>query len=145
MRASWTKNSWKAAVIGGVVAIVALVSGRAVIGALTDDRDPERVAARSTAKPSSRAVDDCNRYAAQVARNNGRIVKEGLIGGAVGAGIGAAGGAVADGGSGAGKGAGIGAIVGAAAGAIHGLSEENRKSEQAAVAYRTCMAQRSNN
>ena len=88
----------------------------------------------------SRVIEDCNAYAAQARRDTGRIVKDGVVGGAVGAGVGAAGGAVVDRHHSVGRGAGIGALVGAAVGTLHGLNEENRKSEQARAAYAECMA-----
>jgi hypothetical protein len=142
MQMSWMKDPRKAAVAGAAIATVALAAGGVVMGALKagDKRSPEMVA--SAAMPPRQVVEDCNRYASQARWDKGRIAKEGVIGGAIGAGLGAAGGAIADGGSGAGKGAGIGAIVGAAAGTLHGLSGENRKSDQAEIAYRTCMARR---
>ncbi len=91
-------------------------------------------------RPSRAVIEDCNVYAANAARDNMRIVKDGAIGGAVGAGAGAVGGAIADGDDGLGKGAGIGALVGAAAGALYGLNEENRKSDAARQAYAACIA-----
>ena len=100
----------------------------------------ESRAASAEARPSRAVIEDCNVYAANAARDNMRIVKDGAIGGAVGAGAGAVGGAIADGDDGLGKGAGIGALVGATAGALYGLNEENRKSEAARAAYAACVA-----
>ena len=101
-----------------------------------------RVARAAEPAPLYREREDCERYASAARRNNGRVVRDGLVGGAVGAGLGAAGGAIADGGSGAGKGAGIGALVGAAAGTFYGFDQEQRKTEQAQAAYEACLQRR---
>lgn len=142
-------NPWKwsfiAAVIGIPVAVLAFAGGARLL-----QNEPEQEAAaqarsapaRVAARPAPRVIEDCNAYAAEQARDNMRILKDGAIGGAVGAGVGAAGGAIADGGSGAGKGAGIGAVVGAVGGALYGLNEENKKSELARQAYAACIARR---
>ena len=106
-------------------------------------RAPAARVARA-AEPASlyREREDCERYALEAQRNNGRVVRDGVVGGVVGAGLGAAGGAIADGGNGAGKGAGIGALVGAAAGTFHGFDQEQRKTEQAQAAYKACLGRR---
>jgi len=93
----------------------------------------------AVARPTAEVIENCNLYAAE-ARNNSRIARDGLIGGAVGAGVGAAGGAIADGKDGIGKGAGLGALLGVTAGALYGLNEENQKSERARQAYSECLA-----
>jgi hypothetical protein len=125
--------------VGAVLAAIVIVAGH-FLTAETPEVDPE--AAARAPEPTAQAIEDCNRYAASVTRDSGRIVRDGLVGGAVGAGLGAAGGAIADGGSGAGKGAGIGALVGATAGGLYGLNEENRKTQVARDAYRDCLARR---
>jgi hypothetical protein len=73
-------------------------------------------------------------------RDNGRVVRDGFVGGVLGAGLGAATGAIVDGGDGAGKGAGIGALVGVTGGALHGYSQENQRTAQAEQAYYACLA-----
>jgi hypothetical protein len=135
-RNPWRTGVLSAAVLVGVVGLVgAVVAG---IRYASDER-ADRVAAESVARRSA-AIADCNRFAAQTARDTGKIVKHGVVGGAIGAGVGAAGGAIVDGDDGIGKGAGLGALLGATAGTLHGLSEENRRSEQARAAYADCMA-----
>ncbi|HEX5067561.1 MAG TPA: hypothetical protein VFY49_15690 [Myxococcota bacterium] len=152
------ENAWKAAVLAAIGTMLLIGVGVAVANiALDADEAKEEAHRQASSAAAARAsapqhvasvrapaavVEDCNQYAAQTQRNTGRIVRDGVVGGAVGAGVGAAGGAIADGGEGAGKGAGIGAIVGAAAGTLFGLSEENRKSDQATAAYQQCMARR---
>jgi hypothetical protein len=141
-------NPWKAIAI--VIAVAALLLAVGVVLASRDDRAeepapqaraeaPARVAA---AQPPARVIEDCNAYATAAERDKSRILRDAVVGGAAGAGVGAAGGAIADGGEGAGKGAGIGAIVGATAGTLFGLNEENKKTEQARIAYQQCMARR---
>lgn len=103
-------------------------------------RSEDRLAAAAPPPPS--AVEDCNRYAADAERDAKRVVGDAVVGGAIGAAVGAASGAIADGDDGAGKGAGIGALIGATAGTLHGLSQENSRSEAARAAYSECMANR---
>lgn len=146
-------NPWKwsfiAAVIGVPVLALAFAGAAGILGnqpeteAEAEARAPQRAAAARSApaRPSAAVVEDCNQYAA-AARDNMRVLKNGVVGAAVGAGVGAAGGAIADGGEGAGKGAGIGAVVGAVGGALYGLNEENQKSEAARQAYASCVARR---
>ncbi len=100
-------------------------------------REQESRAARRESEPPPRVVEDCNRYAAS--RDNGRVLRDGVIGGVLGAGVGAAAGAVVDRRHSVGRGAGIGALVGAAAGTLYGINEENQKSEQARAAYQACL------
>jgi hypothetical protein len=132
-------NPWRS----GVLIAAALIGVLGIVGAVfagiryvTAERGQEEAKAATRAT----AIEDCNRHAAGVARDTGRIVKDGVVGGAIGAGVGAAGGAIVDGDDGIGKGAGLGALLGATAGTLHGLNEENRKSEQARAAYAACMA-----
>lgn len=144
-------NPWKIALIGITGGAMLLGVGVAIANLAEDGGESREEpsgaasaapAARASARAPAEVVEQCNLYAAQARRDTNRIVRDGVVGGAVGAGVGAAGGAIADGGDGAGKGAGIGALVGAAAGTLFGLSEENRKSEQAMAAYQQCMARR---
>ena len=130
-------NVWKivSLTMGGILLLATLVIAAS---ALRNDA-PVVVGA---VQPPRGAVEDCNHFAAQAARDTGAIVQNGVIGGAVGAGVGAAGGAIADGGDGAGKGAGIGALAGVAAGTLYGLNQENNRTEAARLAYRQCMARR---
>ena len=162
-----TRNPWRtgvltAAVLAGVFAIAGGVlaglrhvseqrAARAAAEQSAREAEASRAAAQARAEERarraeerSRAIANCNRYAADMTRDNGHIVKNGAIGGAIGAGVGAAGGAILDGGKGAGKGAGLGALLGATAGAFEGLSEENKKNEQARAAYADCMARAGN-
>jgi hypothetical protein len=131
-------NPWKYAFIAAAIGIPLTVLAFAG-GARLLRTEPEGKAATCVVyRPAPAVIENCNVYAAE-ARNNGRIARDGLIGGAVGAGVGAASGAIADGGKGAGKGAGIGAVVGLTGGALYGLNEENQKSS-ARNAYRDCLA-----
>jgi len=143
VRTTSERNPWKTGVIVGGVALAVLLGGGLVSGLIADLGGGETEETQETqAGPPPALIEDCNRYAAATSRDGGRILRDGVIGGALGAGVGAAGGAIADGGDGAGKGAGIGALLGAAAGTLHGMSEENRKTEAARNAYRDCMARR---
>jgi hypothetical protein len=145
----WKNNPWKwsviAAAIGVPVAVLAFAGGARLIQHERESAAEEQVQEEpgaAAARPSARVIEDCNQYAAEQARDNMRILRDGAIGAAGGAAVGAAGGAIADGGSGAGKGAGIGAVVGAVGGALYGLNEENKKSERARQAYADCIARR---
>ena len=91
---------------------------------------------------SSVPLEDCERHRWATQRDNGRVVRDGAVGGLIGAGLGAATGAIVSGGKGAGKGAGIGALVGVTGGALHGYSEESRRADQARQTYYACMARR---
>jgi len=136
-------NPWRTGVLLAVVLIAVLGIASAVVAGFAHvSGQRARADIIPTAARPSRAVSEseCNQYAAQASRDTGRIVKDGVVGGAIGAGVGAAGGAIVDRHHSVGKGAGIGALVGAAAGTLHGLSEENRKSEEARAAYGECMA-----
>lgn len=136
-------NPWKTAMMAIAIG-VPLVGFGAVVANFTErsrESNGGQAPAASSRAPAA-VVEECNRFAADTERDATRVLRDGVVGGAVGAGVGAAGGAIADGGDGAGKGAGIGALVGATAGALYGLSEENRKSEQAMAAYRDCMDRR---
>src|SRR5262249_58555313 len=101
-------NPWRTAVIAtAAVTAVMLAIGA---GAFALRKSPSLRAATTSGESRQahqQVIEDCNRYAAAAQRDNGRIVRDGAIGGAVGAGVGAAGGAIAKGGEGAGKGAGI--------------------------------------
>ncbi len=112
------------------------------LGFETPQQGPEEPRLASTSPPPPSAIEDCNRYAADAKRNAERVIGDALVGGAIGAGVGAAGGAIAGGDDAAGKGAGIGALVGATAGTLHGLSQENSRTEAARAAYSECMANR---
>jgi hypothetical protein len=147
------ENAWKVVVLAAIGTMLLIGVGIAVANSALDVDEARARATRAEAAspaptqvaraaPPATVVEDCNQYAARAQRNTGRIVRDGVVGTAVGAGVGAAGGAIADGGEGAGKGAGIGAIVGAVGGTLFGLSEENRKSDQAMAAYQQCMARR---
>jgi hypothetical protein len=135
-----SRNPWRTGVLLAAALIAALgVVGGVVAGVRYASGERGQGAAKAAA-PRAAAIEDCNRHAARVARDTGRIVKDGAVGGAVGAGVGAAGGAIVDGDDGIGKGAGLGALLGATAGTLYGLNEENRRSEQARGAYADCMA-----
>ena len=136
------RNPWKIGVLVGGAALALLVGGGLAAGTFPRPDGADGGADAGPAQPTARAVEDCNQYAASATRDNRRIVRDGLVGGAIGTGVGAAGGAIADGGEGAGKGAGIGALLGVTAGSLYGLNEENRKTEAARAAYRECMARR---
>jgi hypothetical protein len=127
-----------------VVLLGALILASAVYAAMRLSDNGQTAARESRGavgeQQRSAAIADCNQFAAQARRDTRRIVRDGAVGGAIGAGVGAAGGAIIDGDDGIGKGAGVGALLGATAGALHGLSEENRKSEEARAAYARCMA-----
>jgi YmgG-like glycine-zipper protein len=137
-------NPWRTGVLLTVVLIAVLgIAGAVVAGfAHVSGRSSRGEVVPAAAARPSRALSEseCNQYAVETSRDTGRIVKDGVVGGAVGAGVGAAGGAIVDRHHSVGKGAGIGALVGAAAGTLHGLSAENRKSEEAKAAYGECMA-----
>ncbi len=92
--------------------------------------------------PVSVPLEDCERHRWATQRDNGRVVRDGAVGGLIGAGLGAATGAIVDGGKGAGKGAGIGALVGVTGGALHGYNEENHRADRARQTYYACMARR---
>ena len=130
------RNPWKTALIAAAIGIPVTVMAYAGGARLLRS---EPVETRAAARPPAAMIEDCNHYAA-AERDNMRIAKNGLIGGAVGAGVGAAGGAIADGKDGLGKGAGIGALVGVTGGVLYGLNEENQKSERARDAYANCIA-----
>ena len=96
--------------------------------------------AQQTAAPApapSQSVEDCERYLQSAHTDGGRVVKNGLIGGALGAGLGAAGGAIA---GSAGTGAGVGALAGAAVSSGYTLYDEHKKKEDARRAYQACLA-----
>jgi hypothetical protein len=152
-------NPWKAGVLGVGGAVIVLVAAGAVVAALYDDELPmladtevEQAAPQATAqapariepvvalRPAQPAREDCGRYLSGAQRDNTKVVKDGLIGGAIGAGLGAAGGAIADGGSGAGKGAGIGGLVGSVAGALQSNEKERERLASAEYSYRECLA-----
>lgn len=97
---------------------------------------------RAGERPSTAAIEDCNRYARSSHNKANDTIGSALLGGLAGAGLGAAGGAIAGGGGGAGKGAGIGGLVGVAAGTLYGLNEANKSDAQSAAAYRACMRRR---
>lgn len=103
---------------------------------------PAPVPVQPVAVPAPRSVllEDCERHRWAPQRDNGRVVRDGAVGGLIGAGLGAATGAIINGGKGAGKGAGIGALVGVTGGALHGYSEEKRRADQARQTYYACMA-----
>lgn len=103
---------------------------------------PPPVPVQPVAVPAPRSVllEDCERHRWAAQRDNGRVVRDGAVGGLIGAGLGAATGAIINGGKGAGKGAGIGALVGVTGGALHGYSEEKRRADQARQTYYACMA-----
>ncbi len=84
-----------------------------------------------------RSVEDCERYRYKTRTDGGRVVKNGLIGGALGAGLGAAGGAI---GGAAGKGAGIGALAGAVVSTGYTLHDEHRQKQASRDAYHACLA-----
>jgi hypothetical protein len=154
------RNPWKIATIAIVASLAGAISGGIVVASVPDAgpetdtaavettaAEQETVLAAAEAAPTAVAPapapqprENCERYAAAIDTDGGRVVKNGLVGTAVGAGLGAAGGAIADGGSGAGKGAGIGALVGAAAGTAYGLNEESKKKDQARRDYEACLA-----
>jgi len=151
VRTTSARNPWKTGVIAGGVAFAVLLGAGLVSGLISgliadpggsEVQQVQEVQETQPADPPHAVIEDCNRYAAATTRDDGRILRDGVIGGALGAGVGAAGGAIADGGDGAGKGAGLGALLGAAAGTLHGLNEENRKTEAARNAYGECMARR---
>ncbi|MCH7709985.1 MAG: hypothetical protein IH884_15965 [Myxococcales bacterium] len=103
---------------------------------------PVQQALTPTSAPVSVPLEDCERHRWAAQRDNGRVVRDGAVGGLIGAGLGAATGAIINGGKGAGKGAGIGALLGVTGGAIHGYTEESRRADQARQAYYACMARR---
>jgi hypothetical protein len=152
------RNPWKIATIAIVASLAGAISGGIVVASVPDagpetdtaavettsaedaTEDAAAEAAPTAVAPAPQPRENCERYAAVIHTDGGRVVKNGLVGTAVGAGLGAAGGAIADGGSGAGKGAGIGALVGAAAGTAYGLNEESKKKDQARRDYEACLA-----
>ena len=95
--------------------------------------------------PTPEAIEACNRYAAEQARQQDKtmqVAKDALIGAVAGAAVGAAGGAVAGGGKGAGKGAAIGGVLGAGGGTLYGLNEAQKQDERYRDAYALCMRAR---
>jgi hypothetical protein len=137
-------NPWKIAVIALVASIVAALASGMVVANARDARDPaasesqaEGTASPAPAQPTRGFVEDCERYRYMAHTDGGRVVKNGLIGGALGAGLGAAGGAI---GGSAGKGAGIGALAGAVVSSGYTLHDEHRKKEAARHAYGACLA-----
>lgn len=155
------RNPWKIATIAIMACLVgAVVSGIVVAKSnhaaseptalevfQTPDNEPvpEVVAppvatAPPQPAPGSVPLEDCERHRWATQRDNGRVVRDGAVGGLIGAGLGAATGAIVSGGKGAGKGAGIGALVGVTGGALHGYSEENSRVDQARQTYYACMA-----
>ncbi len=103
---------------------------------------PDPVQPVAVPAPGSVPLEDCERHRWATQRDNGRVVRDGAVGGLIGAGLGAATGAIVSGGKGAGKGAGIGALVGVTGGALHGYSEESRRVDRASHSYYACMARR---
>ncbi|MBW2286335.1 MAG: hypothetical protein JRG80_00315 [Deltaproteobacteria bacterium] len=154
-------NPWKMATIAMIASLfAALVSGGVVakvyntenqpegtpvvISELTEtvpEPEPAPVVAAATAPAAApaphRSIENCEHYRYQTHTDGGRVVKNGLIGGALGAGLGAAGGAI---GGNAGKGAGIGAAAGAVVGSGYTLHDESKKKDAARRAYSACLA-----
>ena len=148
-------NPWKTASIAIVTSIFAALASGVVVAKVQDARnqaasEPQTITeepapeqdeeAQQTAAPAPlprRNIEDCERYLHDAHTDGGRVVKNGLIGGALGAGLGAAGGAI---GGSAGKGAGIGALAGAAVSSGYTLHDEHRKKEDARRAYQACLA-----
>jgi hypothetical protein len=93
--------------------------------------------APAAAPAPQRSIENCERYRYKTHTDGGRVVKNGLIGGALGAGLGAAGGAI---GGNTGKGAGIGALAGAAVSSGYTLHDESKKKDESRRAYSACLA-----
>ena len=134
-------NPWKIAVIALVASIFAALASGIVVAKVREAGDPAaaepEVEATAPAQPARGYVEDCERYRYMAHTDGGRVVKNGLIGGALGAGLGAAGGAIA---GSTGKGAGIGALAGAAVSSGYTLHDEHRKREAARHADGACLA-----
>jgi hypothetical protein len=163
---SW--NPWKLTAIGmAVVMVTALVTGLVVANWSGSDSDKKTAAGEAPAKsasalpraasalpttvaqavspPTSSAVDECNRYAANHTSSRDKTVDtliDAGVGALVGAAVGAAGGAIADGGKGAGKGAAIGGVLGAGGGTLYGLNENKKHDQGYRDAYASCMRSR---
>jgi len=157
-------NPWKTATIAIIASVVGALAAGVVVARVSDARneleqqaaldptepegqpipevEPEaQPVAQPVAQPAPVAaakpnIEDCERYRYKTRTDGGRVVKNGLIGGALGAGVGAAGGAI---GGSAGKGAGIGALAGAAVGTGYTLHDEHKQKQASRDAYHACL------
>ncbi|MDJ0852703.1 MAG: hypothetical protein QNK04_30405 [Myxococcota bacterium] len=152
-------NPWKITTIALVASVAsALATSVFVAGARETDRNDTQPEIAVEAEPGpavrpevqeapaapvakaaapERSLENCERYRYKTRTDGGRVVKNGLIGGALGAGLGAAGGAI---GGSAGKGAGIGAAAGAVIGTGYTLHDEHKQKQASRDAYHACLA-----